>query len=76
MIASTASPYKFAGSVLSAIDPAFGAKDEMELLADMPSVSGRETPMAIREIREAKVLHKTECDPEDMKECVKRFLGM
>ncbi len=76
MIASTASPYKFAGSVLSAIDPAFGAKDEMELLADMPCVSGRETPMAIREIREAEVLHKTECDPEDMKECVKRFLGM
>ena len=76
VIASTASPYKFAKSVLSAINPSLEDRDELDLLEEMPSVSGVEAPKAIREIREADILHTTECDPENMKDTVKTFLGL
>ena len=51
-------------------------RDEMDLLEEMSSVSGVEAPKAIREIREADILHTTECDPENMKDTVKTFLGL
>lgn len=76
VIASTASPYKFVKSVMSAIDEKYGQMDEMELLRMLPELSGTETPQAIREILDAKVLHDIECDADKMKETVCGILGL
>ena len=76
VIASTASPYKFVKSVMSAIDVKYEQVDELELLQMMPEMSGTEMPQAIREILDARVLHNIECDADKMKETVCRILEL
>lgn len=76
LIASTASPYKFARSVMTAIDEAYGTMEEFELVDELEKISRTEIPRAIMEIRNAEILHKRECDADKMKETVKEILGM
>ena len=76
VIASTASPYKFVGSVMSAIDDKYKGMDELELLDELSRISGTEIPKAIDEIRSAKVCHCEECDVDKMEETVKAILGV
>ena len=40
LVASTASPYKFARSVMTAIDPAYDAMDEFQLIDELHKVFG------------------------------------
>lgn len=54
VIASTASPYKFAGSVMSAIDPKYKGQDDFKLIEELQKVSGTELPNAIKEIMNAR----------------------
>ncbi len=75
VIASTASPYKFAGSVMEAIFGDQGGKDEFELVDEMSRVSGTKVPEAIEEIRTAEILHTKTCTPEEMKETVKSIFS-
>lgn len=74
LIASTASPYKFVKSVMTAIDSNCENKDEMELLKELQIVSGTDMPQAIIEILDAKVLHSTQCEADEMKDVVKSIL--
>ena len=76
VIASTASPYKFVKSVMTAIDPACEGEDEFELLPKLQEASNTQMPQAVKEILEADILHKTECDADMMKETVKSILGI
>ena len=76
LVASTASPYKFARSVMTAIDPAYDAMDEFQLIDELHKVSGFPIPNAIEEIRDAEIRHTTECDADKMKETVKKILGV
>ena len=76
LIASTASPYKFTRSVLTAIDPAYDAKGDFELVDELEKLSGVKVPNAVEEIRNADIIHKTVCDKEDMEKVVKNFLGV
>ena len=76
LVASTASPYKFARSVMTAIDPAYDAMDEFQLIDELNKVSGFPIPNAIEEIRNAEIRHTTECDVDKMKETVKKILGV
>lgn len=76
VVASTASPYKFAGSVMAAIDPKYADRDEFELLKELSQVSGTEFPNAIKEILDANVLHTLECDVDKMEETVKGILDI
>lgn len=76
VIASTASPYKFIHSVMTAIDEKYAAADEFSLIDELSRISGTEVPRAIEEIRSAPVRHTKECDAEDMKETVKEILGI
>ena len=76
LIASTASPYKFVGSVMSAIDPAYEGRDEFELVDELEIISRVEIPKAVREIRDAEILHTKECDADQMKKTVKEILGI
>ena len=72
--ASTASPFKFARSVLTAIDSKYEAMDDLALLHELQTVSGVDMPGAVREILDAKVLHTLECDAGQMKETVREVL--
>ena len=76
VIASTASPNKFAGSVMSAIDPKYKGQDDFKLIEELQKVSGTELPNAIKEIMNAEIRHNTECDVDQMEQTVKNILGV
>lgn len=76
VIASTASPYKFTRSVMDAIDPAYDAEDDFELVDELNKVSKTAVPKAIEEIRTAPVLHDTVCETAAMEDEVKKILGI
>ena len=76
VIASTASPYKFARSVMEAIDEKYSGMDDFELIDELNRISGVKVPKAIEEIRNAPVLHDKVIDREQMEASVKEFLGI
>lgn len=76
VIASTASPYKFTRSVMDAIDPAYDAEDDFELVDELNKVSKTAIPKAIEGIRTAPVLHDTVCETAAMEDEVKKILGI
>jgi len=76
VIASTASPYKFVKSVMTAIDDKYASADEFRLLEELQSVSGVTMPQAIKDILDAQVLHTLECDADKMEETVKGILKL
>ncbi|MBR5376081.1 MAG: threonine synthase [Lachnospiraceae bacterium] len=75
VVASTASPFKFAKSVMSAIRPDLSGKDDLDLIDELASVSNTEVPAAIKEIKNAPVRHKTETEKEEIKKAVTGFLS-
>ena len=70
VIASTASPYKFARSVLAAIDSKYDGHTDLEQFDDLNAVSGVKVPGAIEEIKSAPVRHKLVVEVADMKNAV------
>ena len=77
VIASTASPFKFAEAVVGAIAPEkLEGKSDFELIDLLSDLSGTKEPYAITDIRTAPVRHKTVVDAEDMPADVKQFLGI
>ena len=74
VIASTASPYKFTRSVMTAIDQAFDRQDDFALVDELNKLSKVPVPAAIEEIRTALELHKKTCAVEQMEQVVKDFL--
>ncbi len=74
VIASTASPYKFARSVMTSIDKKYDEVEEFDLIDTLEVLSGVDAPKAIEEIRNAKILHTLECDADKMEETVKKIL--
>lgn len=75
VVVSTASPYKFTRSVMTAIDTGYGNMEDFALVDKLEKLSGVPVPNAICEIRTAPVLHTTECDKEDMEKTVLDFLA-
>lgn len=76
VIASTASPYKFTRSVMTALGQECGGKDDFELADALSGLSGTEIPRAVEEIRTAPVLHDTVVEVREMKAAVKKFLNI
>lgn len=76
VIASTASPYKFARSVMNAIDEKYDVLGEFELVDELVKISNTEEPNAVAEIRTAPVRHNNVCEVEDMEATVKGWLGI
>lgn len=77
VIASTASPYKFTRSVMNAIDAEkYHAMGDFELVDYLSALSKVAVPKAIEEIRNTEIRHNTVCEVDDMKNIVKRFLGI
>lgn len=76
VIASTASPYKFARSVMTAIDARYARMDDFALIDELQRISGVAVPQAIEDIRNAPVLHDKVIDRDKMESAVKEFLGI
>lgn len=76
VIASTASPFKFSRSVMDAIDIKYDSMGDFELVDELSRLGKIAVPNAIEEIRNAEILHKKECEVEEMPEVVKEFLNV
>lgn len=76
VIVSTASPYKFTRSVITAIDHKYDTMEDFELVDELAGISKVKIPKAIEEIRKAPVLHDHICEKTQMKQMVMDFLGI
>ncbi len=76
VVAATASPYKFARSVMEALSGSREEADEFQLIDEMSSLSGVPVPQAVEEIRSAPVRHHRECGRDEMKAEVADILGI
>jgi len=76
LVVSTASPYKFTKSVMTALDKTNETISEIDLIPKLTSIIGGKVPIAVQEVLQAKVLHTTECEPSQMKEVVKQILHL
>jgi len=76
IIVSTASPFKFNESVLTAIedsDPIKG-ENEFEMLQQLSKLSGCPVPLALAALENEPIRHKMVCDKEDMSVVIKQLL--
>ena len=73
LIASTASPFKFAGSVLKALegDKEGNITSEWDKISELEKLSDNKLPKAALEIKDAVVRHKEVCGKNEMKQVVK-----
>ena len=76
IIVSTASPFKFPGSVTRAIDEKYTGKDEFSLLGTLADLSGQKIPEAIKDIEKRKISHTNVCRPDQMKDRIFDILGL
>ena len=76
LIASTASPFKFTRSVMSAIDAQYDTWEDFKLVDRLSELANVSVPNAIEEIRTAPVLHNLVCEVEEMEAVVKSILGV
>ena len=73
LVASTASPFKFAGSVLKALEgeKAEAFASEWDKIAELEKLSDNKLPKVALEIKNAEVRHKEVCGKNEMKQVVK-----
>lgn len=76
VIVSTASPFKFARSVMSAVCGTEDTRDDFAIIDDLAKTANVAEPPAIREIRTAPVRHNTVCEIDDMQKEVRGVLGI
>ncbi|MDO4316894.1 MAG: threonine synthase [Lachnospiraceae bacterium] len=76
VIASTASPFKFARSVMEAVDAGSGALSDMELIDRLSETANVPVPEAVEELRTAPIRHDRVCETEAMQAEVERILGL
>ncbi len=76
VIASTASPFKFARAVMGSIDGKYRDMEDFALIDELSALSGVKVPQAIEDIRTAPVRHNTVCDKDKLQETVEKILGL
>lgn len=76
LVASTASPFKFTRSVMTAIDQSFDSLGDFELVDKLSEIGNVKVPGAIEEIRNAQIRHNIVCEVEEMPQTVRDFLGI
>ncbi len=76
VIASTASPFKFTRSVMTAIDQKYDSMGDFELVDELSRIGNVAVPKAIEEIRTAPVIHDHVYDVDAMEQAVRDFLGL
>jgi threonine synthase len=83
LVVSTASPYKFAPSILRALEPDAAGKihadqieDAFACVDELARISGVKIPGAVDELRQAPVLHNRVSSVEGMEATVREILKM
>ncbi len=74
VIVSTASPYKFTGSVMTALDSQYENKDDFTLLEEMHKLIKGDMPKAMDHIATRPIRHNRVCEVNEMKDSVREFL--
>lgn len=74
VIASTASPFKFASSVAEAIGINVEDKSEFEIVDELAAKANIKVPEAVLSLKEKEILHENKCNKEEMKDMVVGFL--
>ena len=77
VIVSTASPYKFAQDVLSAVEgkEAVAGLDAFECSEMLEKVTGVKVPQQVKELRKLPVRHKQQCEKDQMAQAVMEAFG-
>ncbi len=75
VVASTASPYKFNGSVLDALQAETAGLDEFALLDKLQELNDNPIPSGLAALKTKEVLHKGICDKDKMNEAVMNFIA-
>lgn len=76
VIASTASPFKFTRSVMTAIDKKYEDMEDFQLVDELSELAKIPVPQAIEEIRTAEIRHNTTAQVSQMAETVMKILGI
>jgi len=76
LIASTASPFKFAGSVLAALTGQPSAEDEFTQLRKLANITGASPPTQITELESLPVRFEQTCEKDGLEQVVVQALGL
>ena len=74
VVASTASPYKFAASVLPAVYSGPMPENEFGMVEKLSEVTGTPVPVPLATLKDRKVLHSSCVAKEDMAAFIKKFI--
>ena len=74
VVVSTASPYKFNGSVLEALQVETDGLDEFGLLGKLREMNDQPIPAGLAALKTKEVRHKGVCGKEAMAESVLNFI--
>ncbi len=75
IIASTASPFKFAGSVVPAAYEVQPEQEDFALIAQLETLSGQKAPAALAQLKEKTQRFQTSIQPQEMKQAVSDWLA-
>ena len=64
VIVSTASPYKFAKDVCTALDEKYRDRDAFELMGELEKISGVKIPAPVKDIEKREIMHNNLCQRE------------
>jgi threonine synthase len=76
VIVSTASPYKFTGAVMGAINDSYRRLSDIDLIGEMNKLLGGDIPTAIKDIDKRPVVHREICSVNKMKDLVINIMGL
>lgn len=74
VIVSTASPFKFGGKVANSIGISTYNKDNFMINDELARKTGLKIPTNILELKDKEIIHKNNCNKEDMKSMVLKLL--
>ena len=76
VIVSTASPFKFADSVLSAIKDEITSTNEFEMLAELSEAANAAVPKPLANLESKPVIFTTTCEKDEMYDVVSQMLNL
>lgn len=74
VIVSTASPFKFGGKVSDSIGIDTNNKNEFKIIEELGKKANLNIPRAISELKDKDIIHKNNCNKEDMEKAVLEIL--
>ena len=76
VIDSTASPYKFSKSVLTAVTGREQTLDEFSMVEELNKITGADVPASLKALKDKSVRFSNVCDKENMSEMVFKLLNL